>query len=144
MNEECEKALQKQIRLKRLLSRKYKVEEEFKDLLFVTKFNTPINAQILCDSIKRIVDEINLQRDATDKFPVFSAHTFRHTFATRCIEAGILPKTVQKYLGHATLQMTMDLYVHVTEEFKLEEIKKLNNVFLKRPRIIPFDGVEMG
>ncbi len=60
---------------------------------------------------------------------MFSAHTFRHTFATRCIEAGILPKTVQKYLGHATLQMTMDLYVHVTEEFKKEEIKKLDGIF---------------
>ena len=56
---------------------------------------------------------------------MFSAHTFRHTFATRCIEAGILPKTVQRYLGHAALQMTMDLYVHVTEEFKQKELESL-------------------
>ena len=64
----------------------------------------------------------------------FSGHTFRHTFATRCIESGIQPKTLQKYLGHATLQMTMDLYVHVTEDFKREEIKKLNMPM--------FDGVQ--
>lgn len=73
---------------------------------------------------------INLQRDEIELFPSFSAHTFRHTFATRCIEAGILPKTVQKYLGHASLQMTMDLYVHVTDEFKQKELEKLNNVFM--------------
>lgn len=74
-------------------------------------------------------DEIT--KAGIELFPVFSAHTFRHTFATRCIEAGILPKTVQKYLGHATLQMTMDLYVHVTEEFKQKELEKLDMVFVK-------------
>ena len=67
-------------------------------------------------------------------FPVFSAHTFRHTFASRCIEAGILPKTLQKYLGYATLQMTMDLYVHITEEFKKEELEKLDHVFSNENR----------
>lgn len=130
MNPACEEALKKQLRLKKVLARKYVKEDEFKDLLFVTRFNTPICAVVLNDAIKRIVNEINLQRDAVEQFPIFSAHTFRHTFATRCIEAGILPKTVQKYLGHATLQMTMDLYVHVTEEFQKEEIKKLDSIFL--------------
>lgn len=129
MNPACEGALKKQLRLKKVLARKYAKEDEFKELLFVTKFNTPICAVVLNDAVKRIVNEINLQRDEVELFPMFSAHTFRHTFATRCIEAGILPKTVQKYLGHATLQMTMDLYVHVTEEFKKEEIKKLDGIF---------------
>jgi len=47
------------------------------------------------------------------------------TFATRCFEAGVQLKTVQAYLGHASLQMTMDLYTHVTEDYKKEEIEKL-------------------
>lgn len=134
MNLECEKSLRKQIRLKEILSRKYVKTNEFRNLLFVTRFNTPICSEVLNDAIKRIVREINLQRDEIELFPVFSAHTFRHTFATRCIEAGILPKTLQKYLGHATLQMTMDLYVHITEEFKKEELEKLDHVFSKENR----------
>ena len=134
MNLECEKSLRKQIRLKEILSRKYVKTNEFRNLLFVTRFNTPICSEVLNDAIKRIVREINLQRDEIELFPVFSAHTFRHTFATRCIEAGILPKTLQKYLGHATLQMTMDLYVHITEEFKKEELEKLDHVFFKENR----------
>lgn len=128
MNEVCEKALRRQIRLKKILAEKYGNVGEFKDILFVTKFNTPICATVYNDAIKRIISEVNLQRDGTERLPVFSAHTFRHTFATRCIEAGILPKTVQKYLGHANLQMTMDLYVHITEEFKREELKKLEEI----------------
>lgn len=134
MNSECEKSLRKQIRLKEILSRKYVKTNEFRNLLFVTRFNTPICSEVLNDAIKRIVGEINLQRDEIELFPVFSAHTFRHTFATRCIEAGILPKTLQKYLGHATLQMTMDLYVHITEEFKMEELEKLDHVSSKENR----------
>lgn len=129
MNSNSKCALKKQLRTKQILSEKYKKTGEFSDLIFVTKFNTPISSVVLNDAIKRIIEEINLQRDNVDLFPTFSAHTFRHTFATRCIEAGILPKTVQKYLGHATLQMTMDLYVHVTDDFKQEELKKLDSMF---------------
>ena len=145
MNKICEEALRKQIYLKNILDRKYKKTDEFSKLLFVTKFNTPICSQILNDAIARIISEINLQRDVTDMFPRFSAHTFRHTFATRCIEAGIQPKTVQKYLGHTRLQMTMDLYVHVTDDYKQQEMKKLEKAFFtNKVNIISLDGVKVG
>lgn len=145
MNSICEEAIRKQLLLKQKLSLKYKKDDEFKDLIFVTKFNTPICSQTFCDAIKRIVDEINLQRDETDQMPTFSPHTFRHTFATRCIESGIQPKVLQKYLGHATLQMTMDLYVHVTDDFKKEELCKLASAFPKiQGKIIPINGVQVG
>lgn len=54
-----------------------------------------------------------------------SIHGLRHSFATRCIEAGMKPKVLQKILGHSTLAMTMDLYVHVTDEILFQEMKKL-------------------
>ena len=66
-------------------------------------------------------------RGELEQFESFSGHCFRHTFATRCFEAGIQPKTVQKYLGHATLQMTMDLYTHVLENHLSDEMDKLED-----------------
>ena len=57
----------------------------------------------------------------------FSGHAFRHTFATRCFEAGIPPKTVQTYLGHASLKMTMDLYTSVLEQKKVDDMKLLED-----------------
>lgn len=57
-----------------------------------------------------------------------SMHVLRHTFATRCIEAGMKPKTLQKILGHAKIAMTMDLYVHVTEDEKEKEMKKFEEL----------------
>ena len=49
-------------------------------------------------------------------------YVLRHTFATRCIEAGMKPKTLQYILGHSNIGITMNLYVHITEDEKLREI----------------------
>ena len=101
------------------------VDKQFADLLFTTKFNTPINSQIVSEAIEKNVKEINLTRDYLDEMETFSAHCFRHTFATRCFEAGIAPKTVQAYLGHASLQMTMDLYTSVMPKHLTDEMDKV-------------------
>ncbi len=57
-----------------------------------------------------------------------SMHILRHTFATRCIESGMKPKTLQKILGHANITMMMDLYVHVTEDEKETEMQKFERM----------------
>lgn len=135
INRQCEIALKKQYMQKNVIKDKAPIEkmpeEQYRDLLFTTKYNTPLNSQIVCDAIKRIVDEINTTRDIIDEMELFSAHVFRHTFATRCFEADIKPKTVQKYLGHATLQMTMDLYTSVLKTYQMEEMDKLDNMLDK-------------
>ena len=129
INKQCEIALKKQfIQRNNIMSKSSaKPLKGFENLLFTTKFGTPICDQIMIDSIKKIIDEINLCRDELEKFEYFSPHCFRHTFATRCFEADISPKMVQKFLGHATLQMTMDLYTHVLEDKKQEAMCKLND-----------------
>ena len=50
--------------------------------------------------------------------------SLRHTFATRCIEAEMKPKTLQYILGHSRIEMTMNLYVHVTDETVIKEMEK--------------------
>lgn len=57
------------------------------------------------------------------------AHTLRHTFATRCAEAGIAVKVVQKWLGHSTVQMTLNVYTHVNPEFEAEMVEKFDAHF---------------
>lgn len=129
INSECRKYLEKQLELKQIV--KSKRPKQQNDYLFVTKFNTPLNSVIYSDSIKAIIEQINLTRSFDNEFPKFSGHTFRHTFATRCFEAGVQPKVVQSYLGHASLKMTMDLYTHITEEKANSDIERIvgkNNI----------------
>lgn len=129
-----------QLKLKRLvaeLNSKLKGPlEGFEDLVFVTTRNTPLNSQIVCDAIKRQVLELNYILDPLERLPYFSPHTFRHTFATRCIEAGMRPKTLQKILGHATLQMTMDLYVHVTMDSIVDEMDLLGEYLDRGQQVV--------
>lgn len=52
----------------------------------------------------------------------FTCHAFRDTFATRAIESGMAPKTLQELLGHSDISMTMNLYAHCMEETKREQM----------------------
>ena len=132
INHQCEMALKRQYMQKNVIAQKApkskSVDKQYADLLFTTKFDTPINSQIICEAIKKVVDEVNLTRDYVDEIEVFSPHCFRHTFATRCFESCIQPKTVQAYLGHASLQMTMDLYTSVMPKHMSNEMDKVSEV----------------
>lgn len=52
-------------------------------------------------------------------------HTLRHTFATRCVEAGFEIKSLSEILGHATTTITLDRYVHSSLELKRNNMNKL-------------------
>lgn len=76
------------------------------------------------DSINNLVARINAERPK-ERFEHFTPHCLRHTFATNCIAKGMRPKTLQKLLGHNSLQMTMDLYCHVLDETLKEEMSAI-------------------
>lgn len=56
-------------------------------------------------------------------------HALRHTFATRCIEVGIDVKTLSEILGHATVSITLNTYVHSSMDRKREQMEKLKFYF---------------
>ncbi len=52
-------------------------------------------------------------------------HTLRHSFATRCVEAGFELKSLSEVLGHANTSITLDRYVHSSLELKRANMNKL-------------------
>ncbi len=64
----------------------------------------------------------------SSSLPKYNFHILRHTFATRSLLCGIDIKTLSEILGHSSVKITLDLYVHVRENEKLMQINKLKLV----------------
>ncbi len=94
---------------------------EFVDHIFLNSNNRLIPNSNYDSYLEKICNKAGIEK--------ISMHTLRHTFATRCIESGMKPKTLQKILGHANISMTMDLYVHVTEDEKEKEMQKFEQMY---------------
>lgn len=54
-------------------------------------------------------------------------HALRHTFATRCIEQGFDVKSLSEILGHASVSITMNRYVHPSIALKKENMERLSS-----------------
>lgn len=58
----------------------------------------------------------------------YNYHTLRHTFATKCVIAGVDVKTLSEILGHSNVSITLNTYVHPTMDMKLSQIEKINQI----------------
>lgn len=59
-----------------------------------------------------------------------NVHVMRHTFATRALESGMKPIVVSRLLGHASIQITMDIYGHVIPDFAEQELEKMEQIYI--------------
>lgn len=55
----------------------------------------------------------------------YSFHSLRHTFATRCVEAGFDAKALSEILGHSNVTTTLSVYVHPTLQQKRSQMQRL-------------------
>ena len=90
------------------------IRKDFADCVFLCRKGEPTKNSAYDTSLFKLADKAGIER--------FSMHTLRHTYATRCIEAGMRPKTLQMLLGHSNINITMNLYVHVTDDEKKKEV----------------------
>ena len=97
------------------------------NLVFCSKTNRPVHESNIRAAIRYRVNKIN-EENPQSEFKAFTPHCLRHTFATKAIDKGMRPKTLQKILGHNSLQMTMDLYCHVEESTLKTEMALIGEV----------------
>lgn len=60
-----------------------------------------------------------------------TTHDLKHTFSTRCFEAGLEPKTIQVLLGDTSLSMMMHTYIHISQKMQAQKMKQLNAYYRK-------------
>lgn len=56
-------------------------------------------------------------------FDSYTFHALRHTFATRCMEAGFDAKSLSEILGHSDVATTLRCYVHPSMEKKRQQME---------------------
>lgn len=93
---------------------------EDNDLVFATIIGQPIDPSNFNRTLSRMSKRAGINK--------VNPHSLRHTFATRSLEAGIDLKTVQEVMGHSSIKVTGDTYMHVMTDRKTEEMRKLNEI----------------
>ena len=115
--------------------KKQKKHFNMSDLVFINFRTGMPNKNSSYDThLYKLCDEAGIKR--------FCMHCLRHTYATRCIEAGMQPKTLQKLLGHSSLKTTMDRYVHVTDDSMESGIKLFEQVQFEKG--LSVENIESG
>lgn len=94
--------------------------------VFVTSHGQPHSDT----SIKRLwygfLKAYNLFLGSDGEAVKFTMHQFRHTYATIMYRAGVDVKTAQEFLGHSSINVTLDIYTHLEEKTKQKGADKLN------------------
>ncbi|MBL1178657.1 tyrosine-type recombinase/integrase [Pantanalinema sp. GBBB05] len=95
------------------------LENSFSDYVFVNLWEGEIGAPMTYSAVMDLFNRLK-RKTGIDIHP----HMFRHTHATDLIREGMEMAYVQKRLGHASIQTTIDTYVHVTNEDMKEAYKE--------------------
>ena len=77
--------------------------------------------RVLQYHFKKILKELGIEE--------VNFHILRHTFATRCIELGFDVKSLSEILGHSSVAITMNKYVHPSMALKHENMQRISSLF---------------
>lgn len=79
--------------------------------------SAPVEPRRMSSRFKRILKECGLRN--------IHFHVLRHTFATYSLESGMRTKVLSELMGHSSVKITMDRYVHLSNEFKEAQMNNL-------------------
>lgn len=100
---------------------------------FLLKFKGKPNEYILTGTDKPIEPRAMQYRFQTilkkAKLPSVHFHALRHIFATNCIKLGFDVKALSELLGHSSVEITLNRYVHSSFDQKREYMKRIQMAF---------------
>lgn len=98
--------------LKEYINKEYQPNTE-NLLFFNVKKNTYYTTGQINMVFKRFCEHYNIGKGYD-----VNQHMLRHTFATRCIEAGMPANVLSKVMGHADIRTTLEIYCDVFDNYE--------------------------
>lgn len=93
------------------------------DFLFLNQKSYPMTGSNYGTAFRGLVKKYNKHHD--DKLPSFTPHVLRHTFCTRLANKNMNPKSLQYIMGHANINITLNLYAHASLDSVKAEMARL-------------------
>lgn len=87
------------------------------DFVFASRVNTALCDATFYKNYHKLLKKAGIENA--------NFHTLRHTFATRCLESNINLLSISKTLGHSSIKVTGDIYIHMTDSHQKECLDKL-------------------
>lgn len=142
----------KLINIRKTLQRVYTVEKKTEIIIDSSKTESSVRAIPMSDKIYHILKELQKKQEIDSffltgskfkyieprtyqnifkkilkdsKVKEYNFHALRHTFATNCIKVGMDIKSLSEILGHASVDVTLNRYVHSSYEMKKKFLEKL-------------------
>ncbi|PEP98222.1 site-specific integrase [Bacillus toyonensis] len=69
-------------------------------------------------------------------FEFITLHGFRHTHAVHLLQSGSNIKYVSERLGHSTINMTADVYLHITKSMEVTALNQYDEFMKSRGQIV--------
>lgn len=109
-------------------------DKAFEALLWLKNYQTTNTIEsefVVCTDYGKMLGQKNLPHLlktilAAANVEYRNVHSFRHTFATNLIAAGVDVKVVSQLLGHSSVKITMDTYVHPGMDMAVDAVNRLN------------------
>ncbi len=142
----------KLIYIKKTLQRVYTVEKKTEIIIDSSKTESSIRSIPMSDKIYHILKDVYKKQSEkaffltgsrdqyieprsyqnmfkrilkASKVKEYNFHVLRHTFATNCIKVGMDIKSLSEILGHASVDVTLNRYVHSSYDMKKKFLEKL-------------------
>lgn len=119
----------KALSIQKEYDRKYGVNrsvvDEMSGFVFSNNRNRIFSSTTADIIIKKILATVN--KEDTLVRP-FGCHNLRHTFCTRLCEKGINVKVIQTIMGHASVNITLNVYAEVTKDQREDILTEINSL----------------
>jgi len=92
--------------------------DEFKDLVYINRTGYPTKNSTYDAALQKRCEQAGVKK--------LSMHDLRHTMATRFCENSTNYKFLSRMLGHSSIKITVDTYVHQTGKSQAEEAERFS------------------